>query len=364
MGECLPQSPPYRSHSMSTPSPARNRNLDLIRLIAAILVMFSHSYPLAGRAIEEPFLWTFGHTGGDIALCTFFVISGYLISASYIRSRSALDYAWKRCLRIFPALFFAVLFSIVLGAFLTPLDLRDYIAHEQTRAYLGNIALSIQYNLPLVFAENLFPHAVNGSLWTLPVEVFMYAMVLVMGLAGILSATFSALAAGLCILAVFALRNFDLGGPYIVLGAAELSVALRLAACFFIGATLYFHKDRIRYHGGIALIFLAIIFLAKFTPPSLYLYTLLLPYIILYVAQVDIPWTDKITRHGDFSYGIYIYAFPIQQLVVHWFQNDISVSRLFMLSFAITLPIAMLSWKLVEEPALRRFKPRLRLSSA
>jgi peptidoglycan/LPS O-acetylase OafA/YrhL len=348
---------------MSIPSPARNRNLDLIRLIAAILVMFSHSYPLAGRAIEEPFLWTFGHTGGDIALCTFFVISGYLIAASYIRSQSALEYAWKRCLRIFPALFFAVIFSIILGAFLTPLDLRDYITHEQTRAYLGNMVLSIQYNLPLVFAENPFPHAVNGSLWTLPVEVFMYAMVLLLGLAGILSAGFSALAAGLCILGVFALRNLDLGGPHIVLGAAELSVALRLAACFFIGATLYFHKDRIRYHGGIALIFLAIIFLAKFTPPSLYLYTLLLPYIILYVAQVEIPWVERITRHGDFSYGIYIYAFPVQQLVVHWWRNDISVALLFMISFAITLPIAILSWKLVEEPALRRWKPVARRSA-
>ena len=349
---------------MSTPSPARNRNLDLIRLVAAILVMFSHSYPLAGRAIEEPFLWTFGHTGGDIALCTFFVISGYLIAASYIRSQSAVDYVLKRCLRIFPALFFAVIFSIALGAFLTPLDLKDYLSHEQTRAYLGNIILSIQYNLPLVFADNLFPHAVNGSLWTLPVEVFMYAMILLMGLAGVLSATFSALAAGLCILGVFALRNLDLGGPYIVLGAAELSVALRLAASFFMGATLYFHKDKIRYHGGIALIFLAVIFFSKFTPPSLYLYALLLPYIVLYAAQVEIRWIEKITRHGDFSYGIYIYAFPIQQLVVHWFQNDISVTRLFMLSFALTLPVAILSWKLVEEPALRRFKPRLRASSA
>ena len=349
---------------MSIPSPARNRNLDLIRLIAAILVMFSHSYPLAGRAIEEPFLWTFGHTGGDIALCTFFVISGYLIAASYIRSQSALEYAWKRCLRIFPALFFAVVFSIALGAFLTPLDFGSYIVHEQTIAYLRNIFLDIQYNLPLVFAQNLFPNAVNGSLWTLPVEVFMYAMILAMGVAGILSARFSVIAAGLCILGVLAVRNADLAHPYIVLGAAELSVALRLAASFFIGAALYFHKERIRYHGGIALLFVAIIFFTKFTPPSLYLYALLLPYIILYLASVNIPWLDNITRHGDFSYGIYIYAFPVQQLLVHWSNNSISVTMLFIGSLAITLPIAVLSWKFVEEPALRQLKPVPRSANA
>lgn len=349
---------------MSTSPPARNRNLDLIRLIAAILVMFSHCYPLAGRAIEEPFLWTFGHTGGDIALCTFFVISGYLISASYIRSQSALDYVWKRCLRIFPALFFSVVFAIALGAFLTPLDFGSYIVHEQTIAYLRNIFLDIQYNLPLVFAQNLFPNAVNGSLWTLPVEVFMYAIILAMGVAGILSARFSVIAAGLCILGVLAVRNADLAHPYIVLGAAELSVALRLAASFFIGAALYFHKDRIRYHGGLALLFVAIIFFTKFTPPSLYLYALLLPYIILYLASVNIPWLDNITRHGDFSYGIYIYAFPVQQLLVHWSNNSISVSMLFIGSLAITLPIAVLSWKFVEEPALRRWKPVRRSANA
>lgn len=349
---------------MSTSPPARNRNLDLIRLIAAILVLFSHCYPLAGRAIEEPFLWTFGHTGGDIALCTFFVISGYLISASYIRSQSALDYVWKRCLRIFPALFFSVVFAIALGAFLTPLDFGSYIVHEQTIAYLRNIFLDIQYNLPLVFAQNPFPNAVNGSLWTLPVEVFMYAVILAMGVAGILSARFSVIAAGLCMLGVLAVRNADLGRPYIVLGAAELSVALRLAASFFIGAALYFHKDRIRYHGGIALLFGAIIFFTKFTPPSLYLYALLLPYIILYLASVNIPWLDNITRHGDFSYGIYIYAFPVQQLLVHWSNNSISVSMLFIGSLAITLPIAVLSWKFVEEPALRRWKPAARTATA
>ncbi|MET1115337.1 MAG: acyltransferase [Comamonas sp.] len=342
---------------MSTPLPARNRNLDLIRLIAAILVLFSHAYPLAGRAIEEPFLWTFGHTGGDIALCTFFVISGYLIAASYIRSQGVLDYVWKRCIRIFPALFFSIIFSIILGAFLTPLDFLDYIAHEQTIAYLRNIALDIQYNLPLVFAENLFPHAVNGSLWTLPIEVFMYAVILVMGVAGMLGASCSTIAAGLCILGVLAVRNSDLGGPHIVLGAAELSVALRLAASFFMGAALYFHRNRIRYHGAIALLFLAIIFTTKFTPPALYLYALLLPYIILYLASKQTPFLDQITRHGDFSYGIYIYAFPIQQLVVHWSKNDISVSMLFTISLAITLPVAILSWKFVEGPALRRLKP-------
>lgn len=349
---------------MSTSLPARNRNLDLIRLIAAILVMFSHSYPLAGRGADEPFVRLLGHTGGDIAVSTFFVISGFLIAASYVRSQGVVDYVWKRCIRIFPALFCAVIFAIVLGMFLTPLALGDYITHAQTLAYLKNIYLEIQYNLPLVFAENIYPHAVNGSLWTLPIEVFMYGVILVMGVAGVLSAPFTILAAALCMIGIFALQHFSPGVSRIVLGVADLSVLLRLAALFFMGAALYFYKQKIRYHGAVALLFCAIIFLTRQHPLGMYSYTLLLPYIIFYLARVNVPATDAITRRGDFSYGIYIYAFPVQQLVVYCSNNHISVFMLFVSSFAITLCLAMLSWKFVEEPALRRWKPAARLIPA
>lgn len=353
-----------KAHCMTSPLPTRNRNLDLIRLIAAILVLFSHSYPLAGRGSDEPFVLLLGHTGGDIAVSTFFVISGFLIAASYIRSQGVIDYLWKRCIRIFPALFCAVIFAIILGMFLTPLALGDYITHAQTIAYIQNIYLYIHYNLPLVFAENIYPHAVNGSLWTLPIEVFMYGVILVMGMAGILSAPFTILTAALCMAGIFALQQFPSDSPRIFLGVAELAVVLRLAVLFFMGAALYFYRKKIRYHGAVALLFCAIIFLTRQHPLGMYSYTLLLPYIIFYLASVNVPATDVITRRGDFSYGIYIYAFPVQQLVVYWSNNQISVFMLFISSFAITLCLAMLSWKFVEEPALRRWKPAPRLAAA
>jgi len=171
-----------------TATVTRLNNFDFLRLSAAILVVFSHCYPLAGRSAEEPILNFLGYeTGGGVAVAVFFTISGYLISASWLKGRSPLDYLIKRVMRIFPGLLVAVLLSILLGAFLTPLKLRDYLSHELTLNYLSNIWLHIHYHLPQIFAENPHPHAINGSLWTLPIEFFLYIVVLLLGICTTLS---------------------------------------------------------------------------------------------------------------------------------------------------------------------------------
>src|SRR5690606_35280292 len=120
---------------------ARNSNLDVIRLVAAILVLFSHCYPLIGRNEDEPFVRLVGNTGGGIAVSVFFIISGFLITASFKRNRGAVDYILRRAFRILPALAGAVIFSILLGAFLTPLPLNEYFVHPQTLDYLHNLYL-------------------------------------------------------------------------------------------------------------------------------------------------------------------------------------------------------------------------------
>lgn len=140
------------------PEADHHNNFDFIRFVAASFVLISHSYPLLGRS-DEPFKAFVGYeTGGEIAVAIFFVISGYLVTGSFLRSRSIGDYIRKRSLRLLPALFIVVVLSaFVLGPILSTLSLRDYVLHPQTWYYLRNCVLYTGYHLPGVFAENPYP---------------------------------------------------------------------------------------------------------------------------------------------------------------------------------------------------------------
>ena len=163
----------------------RDNNFNLIRFVAATLVLFSHSFALSiGSSDAEPLRASIGMTWGDIAVDIFFITSGFLIANSFLTRSNVLVFLWSRALRIFPALIIAVLFCVfVIGIAFTSLEPKEYLAHDQTQRYLiKNIMLvgGIEYSLPGVFSENPFSHAVNGSLWTMPYEVKMYMLLIVM----------------------------------------------------------------------------------------------------------------------------------------------------------------------------------------
>ncbi len=166
----------------------RENNFDFLRFFAAALVLFAHCYPLVGRKMDEPLTVLTGYEkGGGIAVGIFFVISGYLITASYLNSRSPVSFLTKRALRILPALTVAVLLSaFVIGPMVTSWRLDNYLTSAKTWEYLKNILLITEYELPGVFNQNVYPDVVNGSLWTLPLEVMMYMGVLALGLVGFL----------------------------------------------------------------------------------------------------------------------------------------------------------------------------------
>ncbi len=166
----------------------RANNFDCMRFVAAALVVLGHSYWLSGRAHSEPLRAFTGHSDmADVAVNVFFVMSGYLIHASWRHSAGPLAFIGKRALRIFPALAVSVLFTVlVIGPLTTELPLAEYLSAPQTRAYLGNIALLTHFQLPGVFVHNPFPDTVNGSLWTLPYEAFMYLSLLALGMTGLL----------------------------------------------------------------------------------------------------------------------------------------------------------------------------------
>ena len=159
--------------------PKHLNNLTALRWFAAGLVLYGHSFVFLG--LPEPLFLQWVPLG-PVGVYTFFAISGYLVAQSWERDPHVLRFLARRILRIFPGLIVCTLLSVlVLGPWLTTLDAKTYWTNEHTRGYLTNIALYMTYHLPGVFAQNRLPHAVNGSLWSLPVEFFMYALLALLG---------------------------------------------------------------------------------------------------------------------------------------------------------------------------------------
>lgn len=148
-------------------------NLTFLRLFAALMVIYGHSFPLTGFS-SPGYLMNGVQT---IAVKAFFVISGYLVTESWLRDQDFSRFAIKRLLRIVPALLFLVIFTaFIVGPILTHLPIGEYLGSGGAFRYLWNALFFPIYDLPGVFPDNIYPVAVNGSLWTLPVELSMYIL--------------------------------------------------------------------------------------------------------------------------------------------------------------------------------------------
>jgi len=333
----------------------RANHFTLMRLAAAYAVLFAHSYALStGHAGRDPitkliYSW-WGQGAGSVAVVTFFVISGFLISASYLHRDNIFGFLEARILRIFPALFIAVLLCVfVVGAWVTSLSLDNYFSNRGTWSFVwNNITLlgGVQFKLPGVFLENPWAGGVNGSLWTLPIELYMYCMVMLVGLLGILKqrALFNLFAIVFC-MALFVLQQEWL----LIDGIPAKHASLMMA--YIAGVFFYVNRAFIPLNMPTFLFVMVSLFLLHETVVWPVVQVFGFAYIVLFLAlhpQVRLPNIDK---WGDYSYGLYIYAFPVQQLVAKY----ITTSPIEMLFYStlITFPLAVLSWKYVEKPALR-----------
>ncbi|SDR37757.1 Peptidoglycan/LPS O-acetylase OafA/YrhL, contains acyltransferase and SGNH-hydrolase domains [Paraburkholderia fungorum] len=332
----------------------RKNSFDLIRLIAAIAVLLSHSFPLSATAPSEPVAaFTRYGSGGELAVDVFFVISGYLIAGSYYRSSGAVEFIVKRLLRLFPALFCVVLLSVfVLGPILTPLSLHQYFTHAKTADYLRTLLLDIRYELPGVFATNPIPNVVNGSLWTLPLEAFMYLLVAVAGITRCLNFRGCVLIALTFAWLHFAVPSTVFTDNGVVLRVMLYSQLMRLGILYFIGAAFAFAPDH--WVKNKEVLFVSILAFAFFAQSSIaeVVAIITLPLISLITAQMHSKVSAAISKVGDVSYGVYLYAFPVQQTVAHALGPHPEAATISMISLPIVLVISFASWHLLEKPAL------------
>ncbi|HEV2448578.1 MAG TPA: acyltransferase [Candidatus Sulfopaludibacter sp.] len=342
-----------RSYLLADLSVGRTNNFNLLRFFAASLVIVSHCSALAWGQNPEPILRYFGslETGGSLGVLIFFVISGFLVVQSFV-ARSRLKYfVAARALRIYPGLVAAVIYSTVIGALATEWPLRDFLRDHQTRRFLlyNSLAYPIQFNLPGVFEHNPLKGGVNGSLWTLPLEIQMYIVVAVIGLMGLFKGReiYNAFFAGFLILAA------SVKGEALPL-IAQHPEAPRLAIAFLCGAFFFMNRDRIRISIPWALLLAAFIVWGHTRIPNIrMIYIPAVAYIVLVLGYHPKLYFAPYNRLGDYSYGLYIYAFPTQQFLSYRYPG-IHQFPLFAMAFPCILVLAVLSWHFIEKPALRR----------
>lgn len=329
-------------------------NFDLLRLIAAATVLFSHCYALTGHAGSEPFAaFTDLDTGGGLAVTVFFAISGYLITGSCLNSKGVADYLIKRVLRLIPCLAVCITVTIfILGIFFSTLPTWDYLSNPVTAAYWHNVWLYIHYSLPGVFEQNAYPVAVNGSLWTLPIEALMYLIALLLGMARALNARAMVVFLGICWLAYFrgipALSLQDVAWA----GIFPVAESAKLLCIFFGGSLLYIHDKQGLTRTDLAILALFALVAVRGSNAVLAAYIMLSPVIVLALSFLPIGPVSQICKNADISYGVYIYAFPVQQALVSLLGNDVPPLTLFCHSLPVTCLLALLSWHFVEKPSL------------
>jgi peptidoglycan/LPS O-acetylase OafA/YrhL len=292
---------------------------------------------------------------GLAGVFVFFTISGYLVTGSYLASGSPLRFAAKRSLRILPGLWLnLLLLGLVIGPVVTTLPLGRYLADPGLLAFFRNNLLFSTMDTPLpgvAFSSNEVAAIVNAPLWTLRYEIMMYAMVLALGLAGRLRLWVGVLLVATGIAGI----AFEVPlTPYGDLGEWAWLVG------FFATGMVMRCLDPVRVDRPLlALAALAGLAISVYLHLFILLFPLFGSYLTIYLGRRRSRLLTPLGRLGDLSYGLYIYGWPIEQLVMWIGGGRLAWWQIFGLSLAIAAPVAFLSWHGLEKRALGLVRRRI-----
>ncbi len=336
----------------------RDNNFKLVAFCCALTVLFSHSFPLSGGPANILlFVPELGMTYGSIAVDILFIISGFFITRGFLNRRSSWQFLRSRLLRIYPGMLVATLFCVlVIGLVFTTRELSAYLFDEQTLKFIKRNTLlysSVKFFLPEVFQGNPYSPAVVGSVWTLPYQLKAYMLLMVSVLLfqrfvgdieqGVPRLIYIGLASGLIGLNIVDRIVNVVDADY-----------LRLFAMFFTGSSCYLLRDRILLsYRRMGFVLLAL-FISYYLHTGLFylVYALGIAYILMCIAYLPGGWVRRFNRQGDYSYGIYIYGFTMQQSIMA-VAGELTPVQLFGYAAIATLSMAFLSWHLVEKQALK-----------
>ncbi|AOF83803.1 acyltransferase family protein [Methyloversatilis sp. RAC08] len=330
----------------------RATGFDYMRLILAVLIIVWHSLATAyGTSVPKGIMESPVRAFIALILPMFFALSGFLVAGSLERSKTLFVFLGLRVIRIFPALSVEVLISaFIIGPFFTTYSLGEYFSSEIFLKYFFNIVGHIQYALPGVFESNPLPNIVNGQLWTVPYELQCYVALALIAGVGAVKRHY----AFLCILLLLTVLAIV---KYLLANTGEISVAngavpgTVLVLSFLAGVAIYIFKESIPWDGRLAFASAIVSLVLLSVPLGDFFSPLIIGYLTVYLGLMN-PAKFFLLRGADYSYGIFLYGFAIQQAVSaigawthHWWVN-----------VAIVLPcsllIAALSWHFIEKPAL------------
>ncbi|QQO13539.1 acyltransferase [Bradyrhizobium diazoefficiens] len=280
----------------------------------------------------------------------FFALSGFLVLGSALRLRATSTFLAHRGLRIFPALAVEVIFcAILLGPMLTSLPLQQYSSEPLLFRYFGNALGFVTYHLPGVFEQNPVSGVVNASLWTLPSEFYCYVIIAALLLTrAAYSRTFFAIGLlAITLSLAYAHFLFEISAPTTGHYPAHVIVYY-----FFVGTLLYHYRDHIPVNVGLFLACLALAYVGLAFDQLAYLAPIPLTYCTIFFGLVRLPKPAFISR-GDYSYGIYLYSFPIAQAYMALIPELKGHGGLLIALAGISSCVfAALSWHLIERRTL------------
>ena len=323
----------------------RGNSYDLLRHFAALLVLFSHQFALHG--LGEP-IYPFWDTYGFVAVAIFFSISGYFMPGSFKRSGNFIEFGKRRLRRLLPAMMMcAFLMTYALGVIYTSGPKWGYVTSKFAWVTFLKYSVFFGQSIPGVFANYIYPNAINGSLWTLPIECVCYIAI---GVALSFSQSWKVLLALFAgsVLGTASLVHTGTGFSFY---GVPLNYLCMFGICFSGGALLSVTKAAWYPNRRFLLIFATV---GMFLMPGKLEYSVLGTLgITIAVAVIGESFSEKlINGKFDVSYGLYIYGFPIQQIVIN------EVTHRFWLGMAISLVLALaagyLSYRFVEKPFLRK----------
>lgn len=325
------------------------QGFDTLRVALSILILVWHSVVASyGREYEQQ-LWADPLAAPLRSLLpVFFALSGFLVMGSAVRTPSLRTFLTLRALRIVPALATEITLSaLILGPLLTTLPLKDYFTDHRLFAYFGSLFGRVRMLLPGVFELSPFPDAVNLSLWTIPPELLCYVYLAMLLFIGVTRTT-GAITAIVAVLMAVNLA-MDIGGQG--MDPSRPLLVRELVLCFALGNLAYIWRHRLPYSAGLfaACVAGSLAIVALDGPKSIS--SALLTYCIVFLGTARLP-RIKLLSSGDYSYGIYLYAFPVQQAVASLLPGTREFYWNILISLPITVALAMLSWHIVEKPAL------------
>jgi peptidoglycan/LPS O-acetylase OafA/YrhL len=336
----------------------RSNNFDFLRFFFATLVIFSHSFDLIGGKGANPISqFTRGQIdGGSVAVDGFFIISGFLIAQSFLHSRSVFDYFKRRILRIYPGFIAAAIISLVFFGWLGMHFSPAYWQNVEPGIFLQRLAVLKQLWIPQTFHDSHWP-LVNGPIWTIQYEFACYILIALLGVIGILRFRAFLLVLFFSLLLFYV---FQVPAGLLLYNWRELPIGgapdnyPRFLSYFLVGTLAFLYRERITYRPGIAALFLiATLIIARLGHYLEILLPLSLCYLVLFVAFYPRIHLHGWAKHGDFSYGLYLYGWPVQQSLILLCHPWITPSLLFIFSLPLALLFAIGSWYLIERRFLR-----------